>query len=247
MGFRAPLLATVLGLALAGCGHAVADRGPAEHRSFAFTGKRLTIETTEGSLVVEAADVRKVEVTRWFRGRAVLGVTPRATWDLTGATLALRTHCAGVVSSCSIRHKVLVPRGLAVAVRAGDGKVEAEDIGTPLNISTANGSVQVKDCSGDLTLTSHNGKVTATGTGARTVRARSGNGSVQLGFATVPDRVDVTSGNGKVTVELPPASYDVTARSSNGSTHVDVPVKRHSGHVVTVRVKNGSATVRTAT
>lgn len=235
-----------LGLTLSGCSDASGDARP-EHRDFAFTGKALTIDTDDGNLQVRPADVRGVEVTRWFKGQVVIGGKPRTSWALDGDTLRFRTHCVGFVSRCSIRHEVLVPRGVEVTVRSGNGGVTASGFATALAVDASNGAVNVTDSTGDLALSTHNGEVVTDRIRARRVKAGSSNGAVRLGFSQVPDRVDAASHNGEVTVELPRAVYAVTAHTDNGRTRVDVPDDPRSGHVVTARSSNGPVSVRPAT
>lgn len=232
----------VLGTATA-CADSSDDTKPDKH-AFALTGERLTIDAADTKVVVRPADVKDVRVTRWIDAWTVLGSTPKATWSMTGHTLKLRMKCSGTMANCSVRHEVLVPRGVAVTVTNGDGRVEASGFDTALTVSTGDGSVVVHDVSGALDLSSDDGKVEATGVTSREVTARSGDGSVRLRFATVPDRVSATTQDGKVTVQLPDGHYRVSATSGDGKVSVTVPRDSASDHRVAARSDDGSVTVQ---
>ncbi|MFF2328927.1 MULTISPECIES: DUF4097 family beta strand repeat-containing protein [unclassified Streptomyces] len=240
--------AVLLGLALAGCGSTDPGDAPAEHKSFALSGKTLTIDAGHTSLELVPADVVKVEVTRRVDGWVVLGNGPDPKWRMRDDTLTLQVKCRALISDCDAQHRVKVPRGVAVVVKGDNGKVVASGFDTPLAVRADNGAVTVRDSSGPLNLESDNGGIVAEGVSSKSVRARSDNGSVRLGFASVPDLVDTESDNGRITIELPGGSvkYAVSATASNGRTSVDAPRSDESPHVVKAHSDNGQVTVRSA-
>ncbi|WP_127359827.1 DUF4097 family beta strand repeat-containing protein [Actinacidiphila soli] len=245
--FRRLLLASsgaVLALGtVAGCAD-VSDDAKPDKRDFAISGKQLTIDASDSKVVVKPADVKDVKVTRWFDAWAVGGST-RTTWSMEdGHTLKLRVTCRGMVTNCASRHEVLVPRGVAVTVANGDGKVEASGFDTALKVSTKDGSVVIRDISGPLDISTGDGKVEATGVTSRRVTAHSSDGAVRLRFTTVPDQVLATTSDGKVTVELPDERYDVSTTTGDGQVTVAVPRDSSSAHQVTVHTNDGSVTVR---
>ncbi|MET8681174.1 DUF4097 family beta strand repeat-containing protein [Streptomyces sp. NPDC004647] len=237
----------VLAAVTTGCGGAEAaeDRAP-EHRAFAFSGRTLTVDTENSDIELVPADVEKVEVTRWFSGWTAVGGDVEQTWEMKGDTLRLEVGCGGLINNCDARHRVEVPRGVAVTVEDDNGTVRASGFDTGLKLSSGNGTVRVEDSRGPLELSSDNGQVTATGVASRRVSADSDNGEVQLAFTQVPDQVETTSDNGEIHIELPRASYRVEAQSSNGETDVGVPQDDRSGHSVTAHSDNGEVTLRTA-
>ncbi|MFC8824442.1 DUF4097 family beta strand repeat-containing protein [Streptomyces sp. NPDC057137] len=235
-------------VAVSGCGSADADEAPVEKRSFAFSGKTLTIASGNTSIDLVPADVKDVEVTRQVDGWVMFGSGPDPVWKLKESTLTLDVKCKALVNNCESRHQVKVPRDMAVKVRNDNGSVRADGFDTDLNLRSDNGSVDVRNSSGKLDLFSDNGKVTTDGVSSTSVRARSDNGAVRLRLTSVPDKVDTFSDNGSVTIDLPKSdtSYAVTAKSDNGSVDVDVPTDDDSGHVVKARSDNGKVTVRSA-
>ncbi len=239
-------LAVTLVATLAACGNDAEDDPHPDHRSFALHGRTLTVDSDDSTLEIVPADVDKVRVTRWFSGTVVVGGDPRVTWAMKDDRLVLRLHCSGVVADCSARHRIEVPRGVAVKVEDGDGSVRAQGFHEALSIRTRDGSVQVTDSTGPLTLNSGDGSIRATGVGSRRVYAETRDGSVLLELGTVPDLVESSSRDGSVTVALPPASYRVTTHSDDGSVSVSVPRDSNSSHAVDARTRDGSVTVRTA-
>ncbi|MFI2782597.1 DUF4097 family beta strand repeat-containing protein [Streptomyces sp. ALB3] len=234
--------------ALSGCGSADAEDAPAEHKSFAFSGKALTIDAENSTLRLVPADVEQIEVTRRVDGWVALGSGPDPVWKLEGDELRLEVKCRAVISNCQAHHEVKVPHGLALTVQGDNGEVTAAGFTAALDISAANGGVTVRDVSGPLKLSADNGTIEAERVSGSSVIARSDNGSVQLGFTRVPDLVDTVSDNGSISIDLPAGkdTYAVSAEADNGAVSVDVPRSDSSTHVVKARSDNGEVTVRSA-
>ncbi|MFB7506065.1 DUF4097 family beta strand repeat-containing protein [Streptomyces broussonetiae] len=248
---RAALVAAVTGVLVAGvsaCGASADDDKHPDHRSFALHGRTLTVDSDDAGLEIVAAKGTRagtVQVTRWFKGKVVVGGTPRVSWSFQDDRLKLRMHCSGFIADCSAKYRIEVPQGVGVSVDEGSGSVQAHGFADTLGIRTSNGSVHVTDSTGPLDLHSDNGSVRAEVSAPR-VRAETSNGSVDLTLGRVPDRVDARSDNGAVTVALPRATYHVTAQSDNGGVSVSVPRDDKSPHTVSADSSNGKVTVRTA-
>lgn len=244
--------AVLLMVTLSGCGGSGSaddlEDAPVEHKSFAFSGKTLHIDAGDSAVELVSADVEDVEVTRRVDGWVVLGSGPNPVWKMDGDTLTLRVKCEAMISDCSSLHQVKVPRGVALDVDADNGRVSASGFDTRLELGSDNGRVVVRDSSGALDLRSNNGAVVAERVSAKSVEARSDNGSVELAFTGVPDLVDTVSSNGRIVVELPKGerAYAVAAESDNGAVSVRVPRSDSSTHVVKARSSNGEVTVRSA-
>ncbi|MFJ8919848.1 Putative adhesin [Streptomyces sp. LamerLS-316] len=234
--------------ALSGCGSTDAEDAAAEHKSFSYGGKALTIDAENSTLELVPADVEQIEVTRRVDGWAVLGSGPDPVWKLDGDELRLEVNCDALISNCEAHHEVKVPRGLAVTVQGDNGKVTATGFSAPLKISADNGGVTVRDISGPLDVTSDNGSIEAERISGASVIARSDNGAVRIGFTRVPDLVDTVSDNGSISIDLPAgkSTYAVSAEADNGAVSVKVPRSDSSKHVVKARSDNGEVTVRSA-
>lgn len=238
-----------------GCGASAGDDSEPERRAFALEGKTLTVDSDDSALefVTAGSDTGKVQVTRWFDGSTVLGGSPEVTWAMVdGDRLTLRMKCSGVFADCTAKHRIEVPRGVALKVENDDGRVSATGLREPLSIRTEDGSVTVKDPAGPLTLDSSDGAVDATGVRSERVRATSKDGAVRLRLASVPDRVEARSADGAVTIEVPKSkggryvSYDVAAKTADGAVDVSVPRDSGSPHLVSARSEDGKVTVRSA-
>jgi hypothetical protein len=233
---------------LAGCGASAGDDKEPEQRSFGLEGSSLVVDSDDSALEIVASDAHpagKIKVTRWFEGSVVVGGEPEVTWAMEGDRLTLRLKCSGVIADCSAKHRIEVPRGVAVEVEDGDGSVRAQGFEDALSIRTGDGSVHVTDSSGPLRLRTGDGSVRAE-VDSREVRTRTGDGSVKLELGAVPDLVESRSGDGSVTIEVPRATYRVTAETGDGGVDVDVPRDERSAHVVSARTGDGKVTVRTA-
>lgn len=238
----------MLVLALSGCGSTDAEGAAAEHKSFAFSGKALTIEAENMTLDVVPADVKQVEVTRRVDGWVFLGSGPDPVWRMEGDKLTLRVQCDALISDCAARHQVKVPRGVALTVDAANGKVTASGFDTRLALASDNGGVVVRDSSGPLDLKSDNGSILTERYSGTSVIARSDNGRIKLGFDKAPVLVDTVSDNGGITIDLPAGEvpYSVSAEADNGDVSVRVPRSDSSPHRVKAYSDNGEVTVRSA-
>lgn len=240
----------LLGATACGTASAGDDKHP-DHRTFALTGRTLTIDSDDSALEVVAGDANpagKIEVTRWWEGSVAIGSDPKVTWAMKGDRLILRMKCSGVIADCSVKHRIEVPRGVAVKVEDGDGSVRAQGFTDALSVRTHDGSVHVTDSTGPLVLRSGDGSVHAE-VASRQVRATTGDGSLDLELGAVPDLVEAGSGDGSVTIALPKdggAKYRVTTKTGDGSVDVSVPRDSSSSHVVTAHTGDGKVTVRNA-
>ncbi|WP_030598916.1 DUF4097 family beta strand repeat-containing protein [Streptomyces fulvoviolaceus] len=230
------------------CGASAGDDKHPDQRSFALEGRTLTVDSDDSALEIVAADSNKagqVEVTRWFQGSVAIGSDPKVTWSMKDDRLVLRMKCTGVVADCAVKHRIEVPRDVAVKVEDGDGSVRARGFEQALSIRTGDGSVRVTDSSGPLELRTGDGSMRAE-VSSRQVSARTGDGSVHLELGAVPDRVETRSGDGSVTISLPEATYRVTTKTGDGGVDVSVPRDDSSSHVVSAQSGDGKVTVRTA-
>ena len=238
--------AVAVGVLATGCGASAGDDKDPEKRSFALSGRTLTVDSDDSALELVAADVDKIQVTRWFKGKVTIGEDPEVTWGMKGDTLKLRMHCSGVVADCAAKHRIEVPRGVAVTVKDDDGSVRASGFKEALNIHTKDGSVRVEDSAGALTLRTDDGSVKATGIDSKRVNVNTKDGSVRLDLTAVPDQVSARGDDGSLTIALPDATYRVTTGTDDGGVDVSVPRDEHSSHVVSAHTKDGKVTVRTA-
>ncbi|MGA4858860.1 DUF4097 family beta strand repeat-containing protein [Streptomyces koyangensis] len=240
--------AAALALLTTGCAQDASADGGAEpeRKSFALTGRTLTVDSDDSRIELVPGDGEEVRVTRWFSGRALVGSTPRAEWTVEGDALKLRVSCGGLVAHCDARHRIEVPADTAVALRTQDGAVSAKGFSAPLTLHGSDAPLTVEDVSGPLDLRSTDGAITTRSVSSPRVRARTEDGSLVLGLVEAPERIDAASKDGSVTVELPEAAYDVRTEVQDGRTHVSVLEDPASSRVVSVTAQDGNITVRPA-
>jgi len=95
-----------------------------------------------------------------------------------------------------------------------------------------------------LNLSTGSGNITATGARSANVRANSGSGDIQLGFATTPTQVNVQTGSGNVSVEVPPgASYVVMANADDGNSDVGIAEDPGAPRSITAESGEGNITI----
>ncbi|WP_171161883.1 DUF4097 family beta strand repeat-containing protein [Streptomyces sp. I05A-00742] len=234
------------GTVLTGCGSADLSEVEPEQRTFALSGRTLTVDTDDSEIELVPGEGKDVKVTRWFDGWS-LGGSTKTTWAMEKDTLKLRQRCDGIGVDCKGKHRIEVPRGVTVVVEDENGGVTSRGIKGNLRLSSDSGDIDVRDADGRLELSSENGDVVAEqGIDSRNLAVRSENGDIRLRTARVPDAVRAESESGSVTVKLPKGTYRTDAESDSGRTRVDVPRSASSPHTVRVRSEYGDVTVRTA-
>ncbi|NGO71294.1 DUF4097 family beta strand repeat-containing protein [Streptomyces boncukensis] len=242
-------LAATAVLAVSGCTDQVSE-GKAEHRSFAFKGRSLTVVTdSKLELVPGGSGGGSADVTRWFKASKVAG-TAKTSWTLEGgSTLRLSSKCSGFVVDCSLRHRVKVPRDVAVTVRAQDGRViVGGGFRAPLSVRTREGNINVSGLSAPLTLKTRDGNVRAERLRSRSVRATTAEGYQLIGFSEAPSSVRTANRDGRTTVTVPKApktAYQVGTRTRDGSAKVAVPRAGEAGHRIDATTRDGRIALRT--
>lgn len=247
---RVPALvggALLAGSLLTGCGTANADDATPETRTFSLSARELTVDTDNSAIeLVPGGEGKEVKVTRRFDGWS-LGGSTGVTWEMEdGGTLKLRMTCKGVSVGCEAKHRIEVPRGVAVTVKDSNGAVTARGFETRLKVRSSNGAIEVRDAKGPLELKSSNGRITAEGIASRDVSATTSNGEIRLGLTAVPDTVTTRTTNGATRITVPRAPYKVTTGSDNGGVKVNVPRDDAAPHTVSAHSGNGAIEVRTA-
>ncbi|MCT2589079.1 DUF4097 domain-containing protein [Streptomyces sp. N2-109] len=246
-------LTMITGAALSGCSTEEVSDGKAEHRSFAFTGKRLTVDSGDSKVEVvpvrtggkggKAGSERKAEVTRWFKASKVKG-TAKVSWTMEGNTLRLKTTCSGIIVDCETRHRIEVPDDTAVTVRSRDGNVVANGFRAELSIRTTDGNVNVSDARAPLTIRTTDGNVRAERLRSPSVSADTRDGYLILGFSRPPSSVRTGSHDGSTTVTAPRTPYDISTNAKDGSVKVSLPRDKASDRAIDASSHDGDITLR---
>jgi DUF4097 and DUF4098 domain-containing protein YvlB len=244
--WRAVALA-VLGVAvlltLSACGTADAVHN---RRVFSFHGARLIIDDPSSDLRLTPWNGSGIEVQRWLGGTAAK--PSHSSWNLYGDTLHLDIDCSGLVFRCESRFQVALPAGVSVIVHSGPGNDTASGLSSFVAIEGGSGQVHLTNTSGPPRISTDSGNVTASGIRSPHVQAASDEGSVTIGFAAAPQRVQVRSMVGNATVKVPTVGdhYRVSVSTGSGSTRSKVPSDRRATRSVHVTSGNGTAEVLSA-
>jgi hypothetical protein len=212
------LAVTIMVAALSG---AVGDMAyqaiPSSQRVFAGPLHAVSIEVDTGSVTVEAGSGPAILVeTSGSRGVR----SPSDHEQVSAGTLAVRSSCGATFLNdrCSRDYVLRVPPQLSVTASSGKGDVMVVGVSGSLDLHSGEGAVSVVGGSGTVRLSSDQGDVSAVQMGSQSVIATSGQGVVDLGFASPPSQVTASSDQGDVTIGLPhgSVSYQVHATSDQG-------------------------------
>ncbi|SDS03641.1 DUF4097 family beta strand repeat-containing protein [Microlunatus soli] len=249
--YTAVAAAVLTFVAVGGAGCAIAPPAEAdpERKTFQMTGETLTVDSDDSTLELVPGDGDEVRVTRWFRARTLYGPKPKATWDWHSGRdrLTLRVRCSGVIADCSVRHRIEVPRDVALVVRDTDGRVRADGFDRAVQIHSRDGQVTVRNSSGPLTVNTVDGRVDGSGLTSRQVDVSSRDGAVRLALRTAPDRLTAQDKDGSLTIEVPgDQRYRVKTSSQDGAVDVSVPRDKNSDHRIDASTRDGRLTIRPA-
>ena len=182
--------AVAVGVLATGCGASAGDDKDPENRSFALSGRTLTVDSDDSALeLVAPTDVGQGPGHPVVPGQGHDRRGPRGDLGDEGRPLKLRMNCSGVVADCAAKHRIEVPRGVAVTVKDDDGSVRARRLQGGAEHPHGDGSVRVRTPAGPLTLRTDDGSVQATGIDSKRVNVNTKDGSVRLELAAVPDQV----------------------------------------------------------
>lgn len=239
----AAILAVLATLGVTGCG---STRTVSAQRSLRLGGNRLVIDVGSSDLRLVPGSGPGLRVRRWLSGTAAK--PGHSSWTLTGDTLRLSIDCTGLVLSCGSRFQVALAPGVSVVVHSGSGAVSVDGLTGPVVIDGGSGPVEVSGTSGPLQISTGSGDITGSAIRSRSVRARSDQGSADIGFAAPPRRVDVSCGSGNATALVPATGhrYQVQVSSGTGAARSRVPDDTRSGSIVRVTSAQGSAEVQPA-
>jgi len=143
--------------------------------------------------------------------------------------LAIDASCAFPIGYwCTASYTLRVPRGMKVIAWSGSGRVE------------------VSGTTGAVDLGSQHGDIEAMGLRSRQVQATTDHGSVQLRFASAPQRVTAASDHGDVEVVVPRTgdAYRVELSTDHGGTRADVRTDSGADRLIELQSGHGDVTVR---
>ncbi|MFG3435923.1 DUF4097 family beta strand repeat-containing protein [Nonomuraea sp. NPDC047897] len=182
-------------------------------RTFPHAGAQVTITSAMGGLRVMPGAAGEVRVDRWLRGKAARD--DNASWSFDRGGLRLSADCTIVFGDCGARYHVRVPPGVRVVVRGAEDGVVVRDLAQDVEV-TSPGPIRVYGTTGRLRLAGGDSLIAGDRLRSADVEARTTTGTINLSFATPPDRLEMRSGDGRVTATVPDGPYRVTATSTDG-------------------------------
>lgn len=235
----------------AACAPSVEEDGTAESKSFALPGDAVTIVSGGSNLELVRSTNRagdhntnQLAVTRWFTAERVGVGRAEADWSMEGRTLRLDLACSGVILECHLKHRIEIPDGVRVNVRADDGSVSAKGFAEPLDLDVSNGNINVDDTTSALTLKTEDGSIRAEGLRSESLKARTRNGYLILDFPEAPKSVRTKSVDGNTTIRAPRGAYKIKTDAQDGKAKVSLPQDGDAGRTIDAASRNGSIKIR---
>ncbi len=214
---------------------------------------QLQVESSNGFIVVEAADTSTVTATARLRSRGdtlekaeqrVEAIAYEMSQD--GDTVTLRYRSSDQTDNVrrysGVSFTVTVPRQADVyadtsngdiAVRGvqgafdldtSNGDIELDNLTGTVNADTSNGRIEVDGVDGTLTLETSNGAISMDNVQAR-VDAQTSNGRIEFSGILVGDSHQMRTSNGTIGIEIPAgASITFNASTSIGSITTSLPL-----------------------
>lgn len=235
----------------AACAPSVKSDGTPEAESFTLPGDALTVISGGSNLelvkVAPTADSEapnQLDVTRWFTAEQMGAGTAEADWSMEGDTLRLDLACRGVTLECDLKHRIEIPDGVRVKVRAGDGSVSAKGFTAPLDLDVSNGNINVEGTTAPLALEAADGSIRAEQLASKKVRARTSNGYLILDFDKAPDSVRTKSVDGNTTIKVPRTPFKIKTDVRDGKAKVSLPRRDAADRSINAAARNGSIRIR---
>lgn len=224
--------------------------------------ERIVVKVDAGTIEILGGAGETVEVERRLNFN---DERPRVDHTVVDGVLEIEADCPGGFfsfgQSCFVDHVLRVPASVAVEIDTGSGSVTARELEGSVLIDTGSGTIELVDVSGRVTADSGSGGIVLDGvTGEALVRTGSGgirghalrslrlvgetgSGSIDVGFVTAPDDLDLQAGSGSVTVTVPVGSYRLDLDTGSGSIEL-VDVGDDPGSPRSIRVRTGSGSVQ---
>jgi hypothetical protein len=235
------LMAGSLALGTAGA----AARADEVAKTFTVSGHaKVRVETDDGSVRVSTGDIKQVEIRVVYSGYK-LDRDLRVSTEQNGDTVEVVAKTSGGsfwnwgVRHSSLRVEVHMPKDADLAVRTGDGSVEADSINGNMEVDTGDGSIKVEKAKGSIRFHTGDGSIEARELDG-TVDASSGDGHINLEGRF--DGLKIKSGDGSVTAKASAGSKVASGWSihtGDGSVDVEIPgdlqanidASTHDGHI----------------
>jgi DUF4097 and DUF4098 domain-containing protein YvlB len=214
-------------------------------RTFTVSGRaRVSVNTDDGAVRVSTGDIKQVEVRVVYSGYK-LERDLRVNMEQNGDSVEVTAKTSGGsfwnwgVRHTSLRVEVHMPKEADLAVRTGDGSVEAESINGNVDVTTGDGHIALQGAKGYIKLHTGDGHIEARGLDGQ-VDAASGDGHINVEGRF--DSLNIKTGDGSVSARARAGSKvqpSWTIHTGDGSVDLEIPgdlqanidASTHDGHI----------------
>ncbi|MGZ8755350.1 MAG: DUF4097 family beta strand repeat-containing protein [Acidimicrobiia bacterium] len=197
--------------------------------------ERIVVTVDAGAVEILAWSGDTIEVERELKFD---NERPRVDHTLVNGVLEIVADCPGVFfaigSSCSVDHLLRVPASVDVHIdtgagsvhvtgldgmvlaNTGSGGIELVNLSGRVTAETGSGGIVVERMSGTADLSTGSGSIRGTGVASLQMSAETGSGSINLGFGSAPDDLDLVTGSGSITLTVPTGSYRLDLDTNSG-------------------------------
>jgi len=213
-------------------------------KTFPVVGRaRVHVETDDGAVRVSTGDIKQVEVRVDYSGYK-LDKDLRVNTSQNGDSVDVSVKTSGSFWNWGGRHSSLrveihMPKETDLAIRTGDGSVEADSISGNLDVTTGDGNITVQGAKGNIRFHTGDGHIKARDLDGR-VDASTGDGHVNLEGRF--DALNIKTGDGNVNARATTGSKvqsTWTIHTGDGSVDMEIPgdlqadidASTHDGHI----------------
>jgi len=200
--------------------------------TFTATGlTQLQVESSNGFVVVEAADTSTVTATARLRSRGdtlekaearVEAIVYEMRQD--GNTVTLRYRSADQTDDVrrysGVSFTVTVPRQADVYADTSNGDITVSGAQGAFDLDTSNGDIELDDLIGTINADTSNGRIEVAGVNGVLILETS-NGAIRMD--DVEARVDARTSNGRIEFSGVLVGDSHTMRTSNGTIGIEIP------------------------
>jgi hypothetical protein len=213
-------------------------------KTFPVTGHaHLRVTTDDGAIRISTGDIHQIEVRVVYSGYK-LDHDLHVSATQNGDTVDVEAKTSGTFFSFGVHHtnlrvEIHMPKDADLDATAGDGSIEANDVGGSIDAKAGDGSITILGGKGNIRLRTGDGSIEARNLDGN-VDATSGDGSIRLEGRF--DVVNTRSGDGSVEVRAHQGSRVVSTwnlKAGDGSIDVAIPgdmqatidASTHDGHI----------------
>ena len=207
-------------------------------------GGPITVSDSSGSVRIQAVAGSHVTVSyteHYELKRPAISATT------TGGGLQLTAKCAGGLlgNNCEVNYVLGVPAAAALVVHTGSGGLHIIGVTGTEALDTGDGGITLENVSGDVTAHTGSGGIHGSQLRSASVQASTGDGGIQVDWATAPTAVVATTGSGGVHLVVPAGSgpYRVATHTGSGGVNVRVATDPQSTSSISVQTGDGGIDV----